>query len=607
MFPLSARLAVCAGLLLIPAPRGFADEPASGPPRPRTTGEVPIARQAPAQPAPTSGEALRARVEAEAKKARTDADELLKTLPAAEADLTPAQKALRDVWNERLALIDDWRKTVKERGEAEKPERSADREIGELKAKIEQSKAFADQLAKAPESVMPEVFRLPPEQVDEAKLAEMSRAIDDRRAGLAERTSELEKCRAEPAAHATALHDLGIDRDRAHARKSTLPTMRASLEAAYASATTEEARKLAREKLVNFRWMALLAEERLAQAEAKLALETRRVEAIDLDIKVHELQVKVFQDYLAALSKQYAAVAERRKAALRTEAVREQARAAASDDPVVKFTARRSSEIHEMEAQLVEYDRLLSTNPALSLEEQKGLADHASADLESLKQVVKENRVGGLVALRLNNDFRRLSHERGMVQRNELAQSAALNAHYENALTEVELNFINDARDDRFERDAFIETLPAERRAAAGEAIDGLDARHKELLGKKKAVLEKLLDRAEKTHAAVERRLRTLDEQYAFIRTHIFWVRDSEPLSAGTLVQAKRDLAKIAAAAVRLAAEPLDRTLWTPTSADFGLMVVALVVLPPVIIYVRYTLKARLVAPRREAIVVRID
>ncbi len=544
-------------------------------------------------------------MEAEAKQARADAEELLKGLP--EADLTPAQKALRDVWNERLALIDDWRKVVNDRGEAEKPERSPDREIGELRAKFEQGKAFAEQLANAPESVMPEVFRLPPEQVDEAKLAEMSRDIDDRRVTLGERTSELEKCRAEPAAHATKLHDLGIERDRAHARKSTLPTLRASLEAAHAAAATEEARKLAREKLANFRWMAVLGEERLAHAEAKLALETRRAEAIDLDIKVHELIVRNVQDFMAALSRRYAAVAERRKAALKTEAVREQARAAASDDPVVKFTARRSSEIHEMEAQLVEYDKLVSSTPSLSLEEQKGLADHAAADLEDLKQVVKENRVGGLVALRLNNDFRLLSRERASIQRNELAQASAHHAHYENALTEVELSFINDARDDAFERDAFIEMLPADRRAAAGAAIDGLDARHKELLGKKKAVLEKLLDRAEKTHAAVERRLRILDEQYAFIRTHIFWVRDSEPLGAATLVQARRDLAKVAAAAARLGAEPLDRRLWTPASAEFGLMLLGLVILPPVIIYARHRLKATITAPRAAPIVVRID
>ncbi|HEY2158015.1 MAG TPA: hypothetical protein VGH33_20470, partial [Isosphaeraceae bacterium] len=356
MVPGPARLAVCAGLLLVPAARGLADEPASVARRPRVAGETPAARQAPAQPAPATGEALKARVEAEAKQARADAEELLKGLPAAEADLTPAQKALRDVWNERLALIDDWRKVVKEGGEAEKPESSADRVVGELKAQIEQNKAFAEQLAKAPDSVMPELFRLPPEQVDEAKLAEMSRAIDDRRATLGQRTSELEKCRAEPAAHATKLHDLGIERDRAHARKSTLPTLRASLEAAYASAATEEARKVAREKLVNFRWMAALGEERLAQAEAKVAIETRRADAIDLDIKAHELVVKNIQDFMAALSGRYAAVAERRKAALKTEAVREQARAAASDDPVVKFTAQRSSEIHEMEAQLVEYD-----------------------------------------------------------------------------------------------------------------------------------------------------------------------------------------------------------------------------------------------------------
>jgi potassium efflux system protein len=435
----------------------------------------------------------------------------------------------------------------------------------------------------------------------------MSRRIEDHRVTLTDRTSDLEKRRAEPAAHASALHDLGVERDKAHARKSTLPTLRASLEAALVTAATEDARTLARERRINFRWTSAIAEERLIQAEARLAFESRRVEAIDLDIKAYELQVKAIQKLLEALSKRYAAVAERRKLALQTEAVLEQARAAASDDPVVKFTARRSSEIHEMEAQLVEYDRLLSANPALSLEEQKALADHAESDLASLKQVVQENRVGGLVALRLNNDFRRLSRERALVQRNELAQSSALNAHYENALTETELSFINDTRDDQFERDAFIETLPAAVRSSAGAAIDALDARHKDRLARKKAVLEKLLDRAEGTHKQVARRLRILDEQYAFIRTHIFWVRDSEPLGGSTLVQARRDVAKLAAAAIRLGSEPLDRMLWTPVSADFGLMVAGLLILPPAIIYARRRLKALIASPRTPTIIVRID
>ncbi len=60
-----------------------------------------------------------------------------------------------------------------------------------------------------------------------------------------------------------------------------------------------------------------------------------------------------------------------------------------------------------------------------------------------------------------------------------------------------------------------------------------------------RAVLEKLARRAEQTHTRVVRRLRTLDDQYGFIRTHIFWLRDQEPIGLSTLTQAHaRDVSR---------------------------------------------------------------
>ncbi len=464
------------------------------------------------------------------------------------------------------------------------------------------------QLATSPETILIELFRIPPPQVDDAKLVEMSKEIEHVRDSLADRTSELEKrkAKAEPATRASLMRDLTIERDRSHARKSALATLRATLDAAYKSATTDEARQVVRERLVNFRWEAVVAEERLAAAEASLATELRRGEALDLAVKSQDAYVAFTQSLLTTISRRYALVAEIKKASLRAEASREQERASKSDDPVEKFRGRRMAEILRLEAQVVEYERIFSANPGLSIVDQTAQADHADRDFASLKALVSENRVGGLVALRLNNDFRRLSRERSMVQRNELADSAAAHAHYENALTEAELSYINDDRDDRFERDAFIETLPAARRAEAGRAIEAIETQHRDLLIRRKEVLERLLERAEKIHAQVARRLRILDEQYAFIRTHIFWVRDSEPLGESTLVQARRDAARLASAVVKLGAEAVDRTTWGRVSAEFGLMLLGLTVLPPAIVYGRRRLKARIAAPRNVGPVVHI-
>ena len=454
-----------------------------------------------------------------------------------------------------------------------------------------------DQLTKAPDTILPELFRLPPESVDEAKLAEMSQSIERARKSRGERASELEKLRKELESRSGMQKTLELERDRAHARSSTLPTQRVALESAYQAATSEEPRRLAQERLVNFQWESALAEERLAAAKATLPLELGRTEAIEASIKALEAQDAVTQSWLTIISRRYGEAAEQRKAALRREAVREQANAASTDDPVEKFRARRMAEILGLEAKVVEADNALSSNPPLSLEEQTRLADVAEKDLGELKKVVQDNRVGGLVALRLNNDFRRLSHERGMIQRNELAQSASLHAHYENALTEAELSLINDTRDDRFERDAFVETLPKARQAEAGEAIDKLEAKHRELLTQHKEVLKSLLERAEKTHAEVARRLATLDAQYTFIRTHIFWVRDSEPIGESTLPQARRDAARVASAVVKLGAEAIDRSAWSHVSAEFGLILAGLVILPPAIDYGRRRLKASMAAP----------
>ena len=444
--------------------------------------------------------------------------------------------------------------------------------------------------------------------MDDAKLVEMSRAIERVRGNLDERSTELEKlkAKADPSARVALTRELGVERDKAHARKSTLPTLRATLESALKSAKTEEARRVARERLANFPWESAVAEERLVAADAAIALESRRAEANELAVKSQEAYVANTQAFLTAMSRRYAIVAENKKALLRAEASREQEKASRSDDPIEKFCGRRMAEILRLEAMVVEYDKILSANPPLSLEDQKALADRADRDFASLKALVSDNRVGGLVALRLNNDFRRLSRERAMLQRNDLADAAAAHIHFENALTEAELSYINDDRDDRFERDAFIETLPPSRRAEGGLAIEALEKQHRQLLIRRKAVLEKLLERAERTHVQVERRLRILDAQYAFIRTRLFWVRDSEPICETTPAQARRDVARLASALARLGAEPLERSSWSTVSVEFGLMVAGLVLLPPVIIFARSRLKAMIAGPRLDGPVVHI-
>ena len=57
------------------------------------------------------------------------------------------------------------------------------------------------------------------------------------------------------------------------------------------------------------------------------------------------------------------------------------------------------------------------------------------------------------------------------------------------------------------------------------------------MLVRRRSVLEQLNDCTAQTLDQIARRLAILDEEYGFIRTHIFWVRDQEPIGLGTITQ----------------------------------------------------------------------
>ena len=53
---------------------------------------------------------------------------------------------------------------------------------------------------------------------------------------------------------------------------------------------------------------------------------------------------------------------------------------------------------------------------------------------------------------------------------------------------------------------------------------------------RRRVALEKLSERASHTLQQVVRRLGILDEEYGFIRTQIFWVRDQDPIGLSDLL-----------------------------------------------------------------------
>ena len=379
-----------------------------------------VVKERAGRPAVSSGPNDPAELRAEVEKSLKELAEV------SDKDLTPIQKSLRVIWNKRVDLLDEWDKAAKGRQLLENPLPSPEREASDRKAELERARNQLELLKKSPEAVLPEPFKRPADQVDDATLVEMREAIEVAKIALKEKTTESEKLRAEPSARTTSLSDSRTARDKIHTEVTELPTLRLQAESAIFKAPNEEARKIAREEFINLKCRSGLASERLQMTEAQIALEVRRGATCEVATQAAQANVELATATLAALTDRYKWVAERQKATL-TRAAKTEEKRGDRRRSARKFKAHRTAELLSLQALNLEDDKALSTNPRLSLEEQRSLADRAEADFASLKQVVKENRLGGLVALRLNNDFRRISRERAILVRNELAQSSAAN------------------------------------------------------------------------------------------------------------------------------------------------------------------------------------
>lgn len=97
---------------------------------------------------------------------------------------------------------------------------------------------------------------------------------------------------------------------------------------------------------------------------------------------------------------------------------------------------------------------------------------------------------------------------------------------------------------------------------------------------RRRASLERLTDCTAQTLDQISRRLGILDEEYGFIRTHIFWVRDQEPIGLGTIAQGARELNHLVKALARLAQEVVGPRHWGRASAEFVTAALGVLVLP---------------------------
>ncbi len=508
----------------------------------------------------------------------------LRAFNAPEVKDKPEYKAIRELLDARSRLLAEWTKLGKERNAVEHPERSPERDASESKADAEKTRALLEQSARSADALLPEVFLSGPSTAakpSEFRLAEMKEAIDAARVDLRDRTAELETLKADGTRNLAAeLAAVRGERDKVHQGLAALIARRGEREAEQVAAASPEAREMARERLANLEWECRVEAERLALMEARINLAARRLDVGAFQIQARAAHVQLAKRLLDRMEVRYAALAESQRVELRRAVAKEETRAASSGDVLERYRAKHSAAMLELESQVVAYEKANATSPGLSIQELTTLADAAVRNFEELKKLFGDGEVSPLDVLRLKNEYRRIVPERAQVVRTDLAASNAEQAVYQSALNDAEIDLVNDARDDRFDREALLEQVPESRRAEANALLDELETRHKALLNRRRNVLQKLAVRAEEAHTLVVHRLATLDEQYAFIRTHIFWVRDADPVGVSTFAHARDDAFRAARGVVKLALHRDNGRHWGHPSPLFYLIVAALALLP---------------------------
>ena len=507
-----------------------------------------------------------------------------------------ADKPLREVLQERLQLIEEYNKASLEFKKAQSPEPRPEKQADEAKAELARQQALLAQAAANPEILLPQTFRSSGPAGRPAVNAEMKEAIEVATGELKECKSKLENLRGLVSNWEGTQNMRRADRDKLFqavvAMKAHGP---ARPESAVAATASSPSQRLANEKQVNATWKARVAAMKLEAIEAEITLEAKLAGVRELGVQLGQAQLQVAQKRLELMQARYSVAADQQERMLREKAAAEENTARRSDDPLERFRAQRRADLLGLEARVVKHEEALATSPPPSLDEQRGLADRAALDFARVKELLDDGRVSRLDAIRLNNDFRRIGPERDRLLRNEMALSEVHLQYYEDALTGVEIELLQDTLHDRYELELLKERLTPVRRKEAEAILADLEKTHRELLVRHRKVLEQLSEGASQTLDQIARRLAILDEEYSFIRTHIFWVRDREPIGPATITQGARECQHLVKALLRLVQESAGNPNGGRTSPEFVAATLAVLGLPIGLVRFRRMLRARIV------------
>jgi potassium efflux system protein len=503
---------------------------------------------------------------------------------------TADDKPLRDLLVDRLRWLDESDKASAALKRVTHPEPSPEQQLAEAKDALGRLHAILAQAGAQPEALLPPAYRGRSAVGSPAVSAEMKEALEATTNELKEGKSKLETLRTEVVNWESLQNARRAERDRLFQRVAMMKA-RGGQREAVVEASTARARRLAQERKINFECEARVEALRLQVIEAQLALEIKLASVRELSAQVCQARIRVAAKTLELMQQRYRAAAELQERDLKTKAAHQENTARRSEDPLERLRARRLAELLELEAQVIKNEQALATGPPPSLDEQRSLADHAEADFARTRQLLDDGRISRLDAIRLTNEFRRIGPERDRLLRNEMAAVEARLQYYEDALTRVEIELLQDSLHDRFEHDLLRERLPASRWDEGEALLAELERKHRELLVRRRVALERLTDCTAQTLDQVARRLGILDEEYGFIRTHIFWVRDQEPIGLATVSQGVREFQHLIDALLRLAQETTKPRLWGRLSAEFVIAGLAVLGLPAGLVRLRRCLR----------------
>jgi hypothetical protein len=476
--------------------------------------------------------------------------------------------------------------------QATHPEPSPEKRLTTARDDLTRFQSVLAQAATRPETLLPQTDSGLPPGGSPALIAEMKDAMAATTNELKEWKSRLETLRTEVVNWESQQNARRTERDKLFQRV-TLMKARAAEREAVAAAATAQARRLAQERLINFEWKSRVEALRLQVIEAQLAMEPKLVGVREVSLQVYQTRIQVLERALELMQQRYRAFAEQQERELKEKAAHEENMAWQSEDPLERFRAHRLAGLLELEIQVVKNEQAEATSPPPSLDEQRSLADHAEADFARVKELVEDGLVSRLDAIRLNHEFRRIGPERDRLLRNEMAIIEARLQFYEDALTTVEIELLQDSLSDQWSgHDLLRERLPPSRWSEGELLLAELEQKHRALLVRRRAALERLTNCTAQTLDQITRRLGILDEEYGFIRTHIFWVRDQEPIGLGTLGQGAREFQDVVKALLRLTQEAVRPRHRRSASAEFVLAALAVLGLPFGLVRLRRGLRA---------------